>query len=390
MKRVFSGVQPTNNLHLGNYLGAIKNWVELQNSYDAFYCVVDLHAITVKQDPKELRQNVLNVAKTYLALGVDPDKSTIFVQSHVPQHAELAWVLNTVAKMSDLMRMTQFKDKTGIVDLEKTINDLRKTSKEFRIPEEIKRKTIEISKKGDAPTATEGLEADESIMRQQIATVASLLEDIKEKLYKSPVGLFDYPVLMASDILLYSPEVVPVGEDQKQHVELTRDLADRFNSLYGKTFIEPEPMITKVGARIMGLDDPTKKMSKSATSANNYIALLDSPEVVAKKISRAVTDSGTTIESGADRPALTNLLTIYSLLSGQTIKEIEKEYAGKGYADFKKGLSGVVVKFITEFQNKFNAIDDNKVKKILEEGANKAKAVAEKKMEEVKTKMGLI
>ncbi|MBI2037461.1 MAG: tryptophan--tRNA ligase [Candidatus Magasanikbacteria bacterium] len=324
MKRVFSGVQPTNNLHLGNYLGAIKNWVELQNSYDAFYCVVDLHAITVKQDPKQLRQNVLNVAKTYLALGVDPDKSTIFVQSHVPQHAELAWVLNTIAKLSELERMTQFKDKA------------------------------------------------------------------KEHKENINMGLFDYPVLMASDILLYSPEVVPVGEDQKQHVELTRDLAARFNSLYGKTFIEPKPLINKEGARIMGLDDPTKKMSKSAASANSYIALLDSPEVVAKKISRAVTDSGTTIESGADRPALTNLLTIYSLLSNQSIKNIEKEYAGKGYADFKKGLAQVVTQFISEFQSKFNALDDNKVKKILEEGAAKAKVVAEKKMEEVKTKMGLL
>lgn len=324
MKRVFSGVQPTNNLHLGNYLGAIKNWVELQNSYDAFYCVVDLHAITIKQEPKQLRQNVLNVAKTYLALGVDPNKSTIFVQSHVPQHAELAWVLNTVAKVSELERMTQFKDK--------------------------------------AKDHTENIN----------------------------MGLFDYPVLMASDILLYSPEVVPVGEDQKQHVELTRDLAARFNSLYGKAFIEPEPLINKQGARIMGLDDPTKKMSKSATSANNYIALLDSPEVVAKKISRAVTDSGTNIESGADRPALTNLLTIYSLLSGQSIKELEKEYAGKGYADFKKVLSGVVTEFISEFQNKFNALDDDKVKKILEDGAEKARAVASKKMEEVKTKMGLL
>ncbi len=324
MKRVFSGVQPTNNLHLGNYLGAIKNWVELQNSYDAFYCVVDLHAITVKQDPKQLRQNVLNAAKTYLALGVDSDKSTIFVQSHVPQHAELAWVLNTIAKISELERMTQFKDKA---------------------------------------------------------------KDHKENIN---MGLFDYPVLMAADILLYDSQVVPVGEDQKQHVELTRDLAARFNSLYGKTFIEPEPLINKEGARIMGLDDPTKKMSKSATSANNYIALLDSPEVAAKKISRAVTDSGTTIESGPDRPALTNLLTIYSLLSNQSIKNIEKEYTGKGYSDFKKGLSNVVVEFISEFQNKFNALDDNKVKKILEEGAAKARSVAEKKMEEVKTKMGLL
>ena len=195
---------------------------------------------------------------------------------------------------------------------------------------------------------------------------------------------------MAADILLYNTQVVPVGDDQKQHVELTRDLAARFNSLYGKTFIEPEPLIQKEGARIMGLDDPTKKMSKSATSANSYIALLDPPEVIAKKISRAVTDSGTTIESGADRPALTNLLTIYSLLSNQPVKAIEKEYAGKGYADFKKGLTKIVTDFTTDFQNKFNALNDDQVRNILENGADKARAVAKQKMEEVKKKMGLI
>jgi tryptophanyl-tRNA synthetase len=324
MKRAVSGVQPTNNLHLGNYLGAIKNWVELQNSYDSFYCIVDLHAITIKQEPKVLRQNVLNVAKTYLALGIDPDKSTVFVQSQVPQHAELAWVLNTIAKLGELERMTQFKDKAS--QHKENIN----------------------------------------------------------------MGLFDYPVLMAADILLYDPEVVPVGEDQKQHVELTRDLAERFNSLYGKTFVVPEPLIKKEGARIMGLDDPTKKMSKSAASPNNYIALLDDLDVVEKKLRRAVTDSGSTIESGADKPALTNLLTIYSLLSGQSTKEIEKEYTGKGYADFKKGLTKVVTNFLSDFQTKFNALDDNKVKKILEDGAKKARAIAEKKMEDVKTKMGLL
>jgi len=324
MQRIFSGVQPTNNLHLGNYLGAIKNWVELQNSYDSFYCIVDLHAITVKQDPKILRQNVLNVAKTYLALGIDPNKSTIFIQSQVKEHTELAWILNTIAKLSELERMTQFKDKA------------------------------------------------------------------KQHKENINMGLFGYPVLMAADILLYDTNAVPVGEDQKQHVELTRDLAARFNSAYGKTFIEPEPLIKKEGARIMGLDDPSKKMSKSATSPNNYIALLDSPEVTAKKISRAVTDSGSTIESGSDKPALTNLLTIYSLLSGQTIKNIEKEYAGKGYADFKKGLTTVVTSFLSDFQTKFNALDDNKVKAILEDGANKARAIAEKKMADVKNKMGLL
>ena len=324
MQRIFSGVQPTNNLHLGNYLGAIKNWVELSSSGDCIFCIVDLHAITVKQEPNVLRQNVLNVAKTYLALGIDPNKSTIFVQSHVPQHTELAWVLNTLAKLSELERMTQFKDKA------------------------------------------------------------------KQHKENINMGLFAYPVLMAADILLYDTEAVPVGEDQKQHVELTRDLAARFNSVYGKTFTEPEALIKKEGARIMGLDDPTKKMSKSAASPNNYIALLDSVEVAAKKISKAVTDSGSEIKSGKDKPALTNLLTIYSLLSGQTIKNIEKKYAGKQYSDFKKGLSEVVISFLKDFQAKFNKLDDNEVKSILEAGAKKARAMAEKKMNDVKNKMGLI
>jgi tryptophanyl-tRNA synthetase len=324
MQRIFSGVQPTNNLHLGNYLGAIKNWVELQNSYDSFFCIVDLHAITVKQEPNTLQQNILNVAKTYLALGIDHNKSTIFAQSQVPQHAELAWILNTLAKLAELERMTQFKDKA------------------------------------------------------------------KQNKENINMGLFDYPVLMAADILLYDTEIVPVGEDQKQHVELARDLAKRFNTAFGKTFVIPEPLIKKEGARIMGLDDPSKKMSKSAANPNNYIALLDGPEVAAKKISRAVTDSGSTIKSGVDKPALTNLLTIYSLLSGQSVKNIEKEYTNKGYADFKKGLTGVVADFLSDFQTKFNALDDNKVKIILANGAKKTRAIAEKKIDEVKSKMGLL
>ncbi|MEK9132415.1 MAG: tryptophan--tRNA ligase [Patescibacteria group bacterium] len=324
MQRVFSGVQPTNNLHIGNYLGAIKNWVELESKYNSIFCVVDLHAITVKQDPEKLKKNVLEVAKTYLALGIDPDKSTIFVQSHVPQHTELAWILNTITKISELERMTQFKDKA------------------------------------------------------------------KQHKENINMGLFGYPVLMAADILLYDTDIVPVGEDQAQHVELARVLARRFNTTFGDTFVEPEALIKKEGCRIMGLDDPSKKMSKSAASPNNYIALLDPPEVAAKKISRAVTDSGSEIKSGGDKPALTNLLTIYSLLSGQSIKNIEKKYTGKGYADFKKGLSEVVVNFLSDFQTKFKAIDDDKVKSILEAGAEKARLIAEKKLENVKTKIGLI
>lgn len=380
MKRAFSGVQPTNNLHLGNYLGAMKNWVELQNSHETFYCVVDLHAITVKQDPKELRQNVLNVAKTYLALGIDPSKSTIFVQSHVKEHAELAWLLNTIAKMGELKMMTQFKSKAGLQPFSEVYKIVKET-----IEDAINtlNKSIELKKTEVLPASVELLKASTELIEKYNNLYTSTEN-------KTNLGLFAYPVLMAADILLYNTQVVPVGDDQKQHVELTRDLAARFNSLYGKTFIEPEPLIQKEGARIMGLDDPAKKMSKSATSTNNYIALLDPPEVIAKKISRAVTDSGTTIESGADRPALTNLLTIYSLLSNQPIKAIEKEYVGKGYADFKKGLTKVVTDFTIDFQNKFNALDDDRVKNILENGAEKARTVAKQKMEEVKKKMGLL
>ncbi len=323
MSRIFSGIQPTNNLHLGNYLGAIKNWVELQKNNDCIFCVVDLHAITVKHNPKTLKENIINAAKTYIALGIDPNKSMIFVQSDVKEHAELAWILNTITKIGELERMTQFKDKS------------------------------------------------------------------KQHKDNINAGLFTYPILMAADILLYDTNLVPVGEDQKQHVELTRDLAQRFNQLYGETFVVPEPVIKKDGARIMGLDDPKKKMSKSASSPNNYIALLDTPEIVRKKIMKAVTDSGSEVKSGADKPALNNLLTIYSLLSGVTIKEIEKQYTGRGYGDFKKGLAEEVIKFLINFQNKFNKIKDQEIKNILKTGAEKAKKIAEKKMTEIKEKIGL-
>lgn len=323
MKRVFSGVQPTNNLHIGNYLGAIKNWIDLQKEYDCIFCVVDLHALTVYQKPEILRENILNVVKTYVALGIDPNKSLIFQQSDVKEHAELAWILNTITKTSELERMTQFKDKA--------------------------------------------------------------------KAHKENVnmGLFDYPVLMVADIVLYDTDLVPVGKDQEQHLELTRVIARRFNALYGDTFTIPEPLIKKEGALILGLDDPAKKMSKSATSANNYISLLDAPEVAKKKIMRAVTDSGSEVKAGGDKPALTNLLTIYSLLSGLTIKEIEKKYTGQGYGDFKKGLADMVGDFLQNFQNKFNKISDDEAKNILAVGAEKIKKLAEKKMEEIKKKIGI-
>lgn len=324
MPRIFSGIQPTNILHIGNYLGAIKNWVELQNKYQCVYCVVDLHAMTVKQNPAEFPKNILSMAKTYLAFGIDPEKSLIFQQSDVSAHAELAWILNTIAKISELERMTQFKDK----------------SKQHK-------------------------------------------ENIN-------LGLFDYPVLMAADILLYDTDAVPVGEDQIQHVELTRTLAERFNKLFGDTFVIPEPLVNKQGGRIMGLDNPEKKMSKSADSPNNYISLLDSPETAKKKIMKAVTDSGSEIVFSADKPALANLLTIYSLLGGREIKAIEKEYAGRGYADFKKGLAEVVAAFLSDFQKKYKTINDSEVREILVSGGKKAKAMADKKMEKVKAKTGLI
>lgn len=324
MQRIFSGIQPSGNLHLGNYLGAIKNWVALQDKYESFFCVVDLHAITVPQDPQKLREKILEVAKIYLAAGIDPDKSTIFIQSRVKEHAELCWILNTIARLSELERMTQFKDKS------------QKQGKE-----------------------------------------------------SVGVGLFDYPVLMAADILLYNTDLVPVGEDQLQHIELTKTLAERFNRKFGETFVVPEPHFTKEGMRIMGLDDPTKKMSKSAASEFNYVALTDSPDIIREKIKKAVTDSGSEIKSGSDKPALTNLLTIYSLLSGKKITELEQEYAGEGYGDFKKDLAEVVVDFLDNFQKKFNSLNNDEVLEILDQGAVKAGEIAGKKMEEIKLKVGL-
>lgn len=323
-KIIFSGVQPSGNLHIGNYLGAIKNWVKLQDEYESIFCVVDLHAITVPQNPEELRKKTIEVAKIYLAAGIDPKKSTIFVQSHVPEHTELTWILNTIAKIAELERMTQFKDKSG--------------------------KNIE------------GV----------------------------GVGLFDYPVLMASDILLYGTQVVPVGEDQLQHIEITRALARRFNQKFGETFIIPEPYVTKEGMRIMGLDDPTKKMSKSAASEYNYIGILDKPEKIRKKIMKAVTDSGTEIVYSDKKPAIKNLINIYAVFSGKSPKEIEKMYKGKGYAEFKKDLAEVVISGLKPIQESFDKLSDKKVLSILDEGAQRAKKIASAKMAQVKKKIGLI
>jgi len=326
-KKLFSGIQPSGVLHIGNYLGAIKQWVELQNESDeAIFCIVDLHAITVPQDPTELRKNILSTAALYLAAGIDPEKSTIFVQSSRPEHTELAWILNTVAKMGELYRMTQFKEK---------------------------------SLGGTAENAL--------------------------------AGLFDYPILMAADILLYNTTHVPVGEDQKQHVELTRDLAIRFNGKFGDVLTVPEPIIKKESARIMGLDDPTKKMSKSATSAYNYIAMTDDADTIRNKIMKAVTDSGSEIKVGADKPAITNLLNIFSEISGKAIAEIEQEFSGKNYGQFKEALADSMIQYLAPIQKTFTELmaDEERLKQILSSGSEKLAEPAQEMIATVKQKMGL-
>jgi tryptophanyl-tRNA synthetase len=323
MKRIFSGAQPTGGFHLGNYLGALKNWVELQHEYESFFCVVNLHAITFPQDPQELAKKTREVARLYLAAGIDPQVSTIFIQSDVPEHAELAWVLNCMTRIGELDRMTQFKEKG----------------------------------------------------RQQRENKG--------------VGFFDYPVLMASDILLYQTDLVPVGEDQKQHLELTRDLAMRFNRDYGETFRIPEPFIPKVGARIMSLSDPTKKMAKSDENPNGSIALLDDADTIRRKVKRAVTDSGSEIRFDETKRALTNLLTIYRILTKLSPPEIEKHFAGLGYAQLKGELADLVVEFLQPFQERVRGISDEELDRILEMGRARASLVARATMEEVKTRMGL-
>jgi tryptophanyl-tRNA synthetase len=325
MKRIFSGAQPTGNVHLGNYLGALRNWVALQNEYESLFCIVNLHAITLAQDPTVLAQKTRELARIYLAVGIEPEVSTIFVQSDVPEHTEMTWLLNCVTRMSELERMTQYKDKA----------------------------------------------------RKQEENVS--------------VGLFDYPVLMASDILLYQTELVPVGEDQKQHLELTRDLAIRFNRDYGETFRVPDPFIPRVGARIMSLADPLKKMSKSdEESEAGCVMLLDGPDAVRRKFKRAVTDSGTEIRFDPERPAINNLLTIYHLLTSKSAEEIEAHFNGKGYAKLKEELGDVTIEFLKPFQERFSAIDDDKLNAILDSGAERAQGIARKTLTEAKTRMGLI
>ena len=374
-KRLFSGIQPSGNLHLGNYLGAIQHWVKLQDEYEAIFCVVDLHAITVPQDPTELRKKIIEVAKIYLAAGIDPKKSTMFVQSHVSEHTQLAWILNTITKNGDLTKMTQFKDKSGM-DYD-------------QVETALKAGLVDM-----AYESSESIGKTKDDFRILVMKIGSRIVDIFQKMKTDfnsvGVGVFDYPVLMAADILLYDTAGVPVGEDQVQHIELTRVLARRFNEKFGETFVIPEPIVGKESARIMGLDDPTKKMSKSATSEYNYIALTDDAETVKKKIKKAVTDSGSEIVYSDSKPALKNLLNIFALLYDKKPEAIAEEYAGKNYSDFKNGLSEVVVNFLFPFQERLKNISDEEVLAVLRAGAEKVKPLAREKMRTVFDKVGLI
>ena len=324
MKRVFSGVQPTGNIHLGNYLGALKQFVELQEDNECIYCIVDLHSITVPQDPKELRKHILDVAALYLSIGVDPKKSTVFVQSDVSGHAELSWILTCNSYTGELSRMTQFKDKSR------------------------------------------GKES-------------------------APAGLFTYPVLMAADILLYDTDIVPVGNDQKQHIELCRDIAIRVNNKYGDTFVVPDGRFLKAGARIMALDDPSSKMSKSAENIHSRISLLDEDSKIKKSIMRATTDSDGEIRFDPEnKPGVSNLLNIYSALSGRSIDDIVADFAGHGYGDLKKELVEITKEALQPIKQNFSEIrESDELKAILRDGAEKANTIAEKTLKRVKDNFGL-
>jgi tryptophanyl-tRNA synthetase len=327
--RVLSGIQPTaDSFHFGNYLGALRHWVTLQDDFEPFFFIADMHAITVEQDPKQLRERSLRAAAQLIATGVDPERSAIFMQSHVPAHAQLGWVLQCLTGFGEARRMTQFKDKSA---------------------------------KGGEGAAS--------------------------------VGLFTYPMLMAADILLYRPQYVPVGEDQRQHLELTRDLAQRFNHRYKKTFRLPEPFILEETAKILDLQDPMAKMSKSASSPTGIVEMLDDPRRSAKKIRSAVTDSGTEVRFDAEeKPGISNLLTIYAALTGRKVADIESEYAGRGYGDFKKELGEVVVEFVTPFRDRtLELLEDRaELDNVLRKGAARASAVAERTLADVYDRVGFV
>ncbi len=324
-KRVFSGIQPTGNLHIGNYLGAIKNWVAEQHKYDNVFCIVDLHALTVPQEPEELYQSIRQVAMLYLACGIELEHCAVFVQSHIPAHSELTWLLNCTTPMGWLERMTQFKDK--------------------------------------------------SARQETIGT-----------------GLFDYPVLMAADIILYDTHYVPVGEDQKQHVELTRDIVLRFNNLYGETFVVPDVLIPKAGARVMGLDDPTSKMSKSSDKVGHSLRLLDPPNVLKKAIMRATTDSLNNISFDREnQPGVTNLLGIYQAITGDSDEAIIREFEGKGYGNLKKRVAEVVIGTLEPIQQRYNELaeDPATIEQILADSADRIRPIAENRLAVAQRNMGL-
>ena len=329
MKRVLSGIQPTaDSFHLGNYLGAVKQWVELQKDHDAFYCVVDLHALTVETEPAVLRRRTLAAAAQLIALGLDPQKCTLFIQSHLSEHNQLAWVLECIAGFGEASRMTQFKDKSQKSGADRTV-----------------------------------------------------------------VGLFTYPILQAADIMLYQANRVPVGEDQRQHIELTRDLGQRFNSRYGQTFTIPEAHIMKSAAKINDLQDPTAKMSKSAASNAGVIDILDPSDVNVKKIKSAVTDAGKEVRfDEKEKPGISNLLTIHSSLSGMTISELENEFAGKGYGDFKAAVADVVTSYFAPVREKTNALlaDEKSLLEILDGGSAKARLVASDTLAKTYSALGLV
>ena len=325
-KVIFSGIQPSGNLTLGNYLGAIKNWTKLQEEYDSYFCVVDLHAITVRQEPKDLRQRTLEVLAIYIASGIDPEKNTLFIQSHVPAHSEAAWLLTCNAYMGELGRMTQYKDKS--------------------------------SKAGESIGA----------------------------------GLFTYPVLMAADILLYQTNLVPVGKDQIQHLELARDLAIRFNGLYSDTFAVPEGYVSKSGSKIMDLQEPTRKMSKSDKNANSYVLIMDEPSVIRKKISRAVTDTIGKVQYCDEQPGIKNLINIICAIKGCLPEEVVDQFEGIGYAEFKEYAAEVIIEELEPVQKKVKELlsDKKQLEEIYKLGAEKANYVAMKTLRKIQKKMGFI
>lgn len=325
--RILSGIQPSGIPTLGNYLGAVRHWVRQQHEAESFHPIVNLHAMTMPYDPKDLHQRTYELAASLLACGIDPEIAVLFVQSQIPEHTELTWILSTQTMFGELSRMTQFKDKS----------------------------------RGEQP--------------ERVGT-----------------GIFFYPVLMAADILVYDADLVPVGDDQRQHVELTRDIAQRFNATFGETFVIPEADIKEEGARIMGLDDPTMKMSKSAASEYNFISMNDDDDTIRRKVRRAVTDSGSEIRAADDKPALTNLLTIYAQITGRTIAEIEQEYEGKGYGDFKNGLADVLVEAISPIRARIGEFqaDRGELDRVLALGRTRAREITVPKLERVREVTGLV